>query len=445
MALTKVSNSMHTGAVVSVFDFMTAAQIADVESHTGSIDVSSALQAAIDACATSDRTEGIPATPVTNQVFFPAGTYLINTPLTVSSYLNLRGAGRHTTFIKSGITDGTSMIAIQYTTPGLSINYNVVSDMTLDGQSNDCGGLFVGYANRFKMSNVQIMQCGRKGLWLYGGVINMLSDVAVWGCGDATYPAVHLYGTAPDFGPNATTFIGGEVYASGGVGVHVEECVNANFFGVTMQANAENAVLITNGKKIKIDGCYFEGNKDDVKVLNGVSCTITNNLFTLPDAAYTAFIVINRMTNCEIYGNEFQVGKNAIGATTEIGSLLFDQCHVGNNFGTNPLPIDAGILALANNNGTVIERWDGTIYGYAQYGRNLFMSRTYHDDDIYMLTAGDRLFWNDTGAFWRTGTVNPEGVITAPVGSLFTNTNGSTSTTLYVKETGTGNTGWVAK
>lgn len=33
----------------------------------------------------------------------------------------------------------------------------------------------------------------------------------------------------------------------------------------------------------------------------------------------------------------------------------------------------------------------------------------------------------------------------APVGSLFTRTDGGASTTLYVKESGTGNTGWVAK
>jgi len=46
---------------------------------------------------------------------------------------------------------------------------------------------------------------------------------------------------------------------------------------------------------------------------------------------------------------------------------------------------------------------------------------------------------------WQIGTGTPEGVVTAAVGSLFTRVDGGTSTTLYVKETGTGNTGWVAK
>lgn len=44
-----------------------------------------------------------------------------------------------------------------------------------------------------------------------------------------------------------------------------------------------------------------------------------------------------------------------------------------------------------------------------------------------------------------TGTGSPETVLTAPVGSLYTRTDGGANTTLYVKESGTGNTGWVAK
>ena len=44
-----------------------------------------------------------------------------------------------------------------------------------------------------------------------------------------------------------------------------------------------------------------------------------------------------------------------------------------------------------------------------------------------------------------TGTGSPEGGRIAPVGSVFIRTDGGASTTLYVKESGTGNTGWVAK
>ncbi len=49
------------------------------------------------------------------------------------------------------------------------------------------------------------------------------------------------------------------------------------------------------------------------------------------------------------------------------------------------------------------------------------------------------------GARLISGSGTPEGAVAAPVGTLFTRTDGGTSTTLYVKETGTGDTGWVAK
>ena len=39
----------------------------------------------------------------------------------------------------------------------------------------------------------------------------------------------------------------------------------------------------------------------------------------------------------------------------------------------------------------------------------------------------------------------PEGSVTAGVGTIYMNTTGGTNTTMYVKESGTGNTGWVAK
>lgn len=44
-----------------------------------------------------------------------------------------------------------------------------------------------------------------------------------------------------------------------------------------------------------------------------------------------------------------------------------------------------------------------------------------------------------------SGANSPEGVVTAPIGSLFLRTNGGATTSLYVKTSGSGNTGWTAK
>jgi hypothetical protein len=46
---------------------------------------------------------------------------------------------------------------------------------------------------------------------------------------------------------------------------------------------------------------------------------------------------------------------------------------------------------------------------------------------------------------WFQGTGSPEGVVTAPVGSFYSNKSGGAGTTFYVKESGTGNVGWIGK
>ena len=61
------------------------------------------------------------------------------------------------------------------------------------------------------------------------------------------------------------------------------------------------------------------------------------------------------------------------------------------------------------------------------------------NDNNYRETLGQ------TGVVTMTGTGTPEGFRTAPVGSIYVRTDGGSGTTLYIKESGAGNTGWVAK
>jgi hypothetical protein len=50
------------------------------------------------------------------------------------------------------------------------------------------------------------------------------------------------------------------------------------------------------------------------------------------------------------------------------------------------------------------------------------------------------------GPIWISGSGSPETFFSAPVGSIYSRTNGGALTSFYVKESGgTGNTGWVAK
>ena len=51
----------------------------------------------------------------------------------------------------------------------------------------------------------------------------------------------------------------------------------------------------------------------------------------------------------------------------------------------------------------------------------------------------------DGTTIWTSGAGTPESVLTAVVGSMYTRTDGGTGTTLYIKESGVSNTGWIAK
>lgn len=58
--------------------------------------------------------------------------------------------------------------------------------------------------------------------------------------------------------------------------------------------------------------------------------------------------------------------------------------------------------------------------------------------------SGQGVMMLRNGVHFLDGDGSPEGVVTAPPGSLFLNKQGGASTELYAKESGTGNTGWKA-
>jgi hypothetical protein len=68
--------------------------------------------------------------------------------------------------------------------------------------------------------------------------------------------------------------------------------------------------------------------------------------------------------------------------------------------------------------------------------------RFYFSGTNFVIEAGN-LYLGATQ--FITGIGSPESVVTAPVGSIFLRTDGGVSTTLYVKTSGAGNTGWTAK
>lgn len=67
---------------MSVFDFMTTSQIADVRAGTTLVDVTAAVQAAVNAAGASDKGQVL---------FFPAGRYMLTAPIIVPRGVTIRG------------------------------------------------------------------------------------------------------------------------------------------------------------------------------------------------------------------------------------------------------------------------------------------------------------------------------------------------------------------
>jgi hypothetical protein len=107
-----------------------------------------------------------------------------------------------------------------------------------------------------------------------------------------------------------------------------------------------------------------------------------------------------------------------------------------------------GVLLFANNGATDFSRlqFGGTTSSFPALKRNSSVLETkLADDSAYAQHAADRYNYQNTDKSIRWGTGTPEGVVAAGIGSLFLRTDGGAVTTLYVKESGSGNTGWVAK
>ena len=141
--------------------------------------------------------------------------------------------------------------------------------------------------------------------------------------------------------------------------------------------------------------------------------------------------VQNTVLGAEYIGNDF------IGAFTNntLATLTLDLGTIQTNWIDNAT-FDRLRLAQAGRGIDVrVDRVRPVVTNDVSLGDNaLFFTDAY-------LTGG--LFIN--AVRWTTGAGSPEGSLSAPIGSMYTRTDGGAGTTLYVKESGTGNTGWAAK
>lgn len=150
-------------------------------------------------------------------------------------------------------------------------------------------------------------------------------------------------------------------------------------------------------------------------------------------------------------GGTYRAGDLVVNVAPALGGPVLWVCSVAGtpgtwlaitafNYGTfSATGVTEGRTFVSNG------RWEqSSTDGAALTPHQAFYNTNGQVGGIYTLNSATQ-FRPTIDRIWTAGAGTPEGSITATIGSLYTRTDGGANTTLYVKESGTGNTGWVAK
>jgi len=269
---------------VSVFDFMTDAQIADVRAGTLLVDVTDAVQSAITAVSGSLGT-------ARGEVYFPIGRYRI-TGITLPSFVILRGPGEI-------CPNGTGVTAITLT----NTLYAAIHDLSINiSQANQKAIRILGTGGSFSQLNnfynvkidSEILPAGSVGIEIDNSFSNSFFGVNILRVAkQVTFSnaanANHFYGgelRSNNTNPNGSNPI-----------VHGVGCLSNGFHGTVIEN--QRAPILMEGGVLTIDsGCYIEAyfSAQCIQMNGGtlrIHCNYLNNGFIFINGGNALSVVDN--------------------------------------------------------------------------------------------------------------------------------------------------------
>ena len=260
--------------VVSVFDFMTANQIADVKAGTLLIDVTDAINTAI---------------AVNKALYFPEGSYLHTGILITSAIVNfttLTGAGKNRTKLVC-LTAGKDNLTI--TSPLTSTNANyfasnmTIRDMSFYGNNLTGRGIVLDTVCWYTIEDVYILGMGSHGIEILcstglpinGSFTGSITKTKTQNCGGDGFRQIARSGSGQQ---NATWISNCEFQSSKGNGVTlwgtnltVQNNVIEGNIGYGVQLDNKNTTgNIYSATSINISDNYFETNS-----AGHINCTVS--------------------------------------------------------------------------------------------------------------------------------------------------------------------------
>lgn len=377
----------------------------------GDNDDTAAIQAAINvALAASTLTKSA-------HVFFPPGRYEVRAPGLVCSDnargVMLVGAGRHATEIR--FQTGSTVHGLTWENATAYGKGGGIRDMKLWGPAaaSVFDLVYVSNWQTWRMTNVEATVCTRNCLSLWD-----VTDIGVQDCTLTHAAGSGLYIDAT--GGNISTTVnvtGGYIANNTGPGADALG-LTITFTGTVFESNGIGTGA--EGLRFRMGtvsclGCYWEDNAGD-------------DLNTGYDAVQTygtAAVVVNPFMQGA--GGSKGAGKGGLRCTR--GEMTV----VGPGTWLN-LPWWSIVANKANGAKVTLLGLPSTVAPEPLYDDASPLNPIY--------TLGGIQIRNVT---MTSGAGSPEGVVTAPVSSIYLRTDGGAGTSLYVKQTGAGNTGWVGK
>lgn len=425
-------------------------------------------------------------------VYFPIGIYNISSTLwLMKNGQRLVGDSKLDTQIRN-LTNSQPLLKIGNPANSLTHfgQYCSVSNMYFVGNATTTAGIEIlsiledgtpRAARDVTLDNIQIQYIGAGYALRISSWECQTSSVTIWDC----YKGIRL---------------GSECNSLTAIGTYISRCTNEavellqgdgmpsniNFFGLSAQysGGVNGTINLEDGFAIQFNGLYLEGNNapNNVYLTNQVkNVTINNGMHNKVAGLCERIIYSNNIKGVTVNG--FVNVGGAVESIIKItGTLPYTYCS--NLYDATP-SLTIGLVDDQSTRKTTI--FNDPLQGL--YGMSKFKSLTSQNNielvdsatnTVKMSFKNGRIVFGDgeVAQFGRAGSTieaysgsgttlanlraqsmlfgtastkiisgigDPNGAYTADVGSLFLRTNGGAGSTLYVKESGTGNTGWVAK
>lgn len=247
MSLTKTSYSMITGAYVNVLDYGADA--------TGITNSQVAIQNAITEGAYNKKA-----------VYFPSGTYRIDSPLIWDKPINLIGEGSASLNFGPGngsvLKAGAAMSAMLLgsATPG---DQDLTQGTTIECLSFDGNNLanyaIYGLSNHSTFRRFTVTKTLVCGISVAYGWCNLFDDLAIQRNSGDGLDVETLSGES-----NATLISQVKVYLNDGVGMRLGKATNLKVQNCTIETNKKAGIVFGYGSRgFSIDTCYFERNGEN--------------------------------------------------------------------------------------------------------------------------------------------------------------------------------------